>query len=195
MKVLLVNGSPRAAGCTFTALSEVAKALEEEGWRVPEDISLMGFENPGISGSALSIGTRAFMNCTALTSITLPARLSNISLLKYDELRVDTFESVDELMEQANDAFLGCTNLASINVAANASATYRSEDGVLLSENGRTLAYFPAAKSARSYTFPANIRAIANGAFFGTSLEGSLVIPARITAIGLSISCFSAWQT
>ena len=31
MKVLLVNGSPRAAGCTFTALSEVAKTLEEEG--------------------------------------------------------------------------------------------------------------------------------------------------------------------
>ena len=31
MKVLLVNGSPRAAGCTFTALSEVAKTLQEEG--------------------------------------------------------------------------------------------------------------------------------------------------------------------
>lgn len=31
MKVLLVNGSPRAKGCTFTALSEIAKTLEEEG--------------------------------------------------------------------------------------------------------------------------------------------------------------------
>ena len=31
MKVLLVNGSPRAHGCTYTALCEVAKALEEEG--------------------------------------------------------------------------------------------------------------------------------------------------------------------
>ena len=31
MKVLLVNGSPRAAGCTFMALSEVAKTLEEAG--------------------------------------------------------------------------------------------------------------------------------------------------------------------
>ena len=159
-------------------------SIESEAFANCQNLSSVVFENPGISGSALSIGTRAFMNCTALTSITLPARLSNISLLKYDELRVDTFESVDELMEQAYDAFLGCTNLASINVAASASATYRSEDGVLLSENGRTLAYFPAAKSARSYTFPANIRAIANGAFFGTSLEGSLVIPARITAIG-----------
>ncbi len=31
MNVLLINGSPNANGCTFTALSEVAKALEENG--------------------------------------------------------------------------------------------------------------------------------------------------------------------
>jgi len=31
MKALLLNGSPHSHGCTFTALSEVAKALNEEG--------------------------------------------------------------------------------------------------------------------------------------------------------------------
>lgn len=31
MKVLLVNGSPHKEGCTFTALSEVGKALKAEG--------------------------------------------------------------------------------------------------------------------------------------------------------------------
>lgn len=31
MKVLLINGSPNEKGCTYTALSEVAKTLEEEG--------------------------------------------------------------------------------------------------------------------------------------------------------------------
>ena len=31
MKVLLVNGSPHEKGCTFTALTEVAKTLSEEG--------------------------------------------------------------------------------------------------------------------------------------------------------------------
>lgn len=30
MKVLLINGSPKANGCTYTALSEVAKELENE---------------------------------------------------------------------------------------------------------------------------------------------------------------------
>lgn len=31
MKVLMVNGSANAAGCTFTALTEVGKALQEQG--------------------------------------------------------------------------------------------------------------------------------------------------------------------
>ncbi|MBR2274103.1 MAG: flavodoxin family protein [Alphaproteobacteria bacterium] len=31
MKVLLVNGSPNAKGCTYTALSEIASTLKEEG--------------------------------------------------------------------------------------------------------------------------------------------------------------------
>ena len=31
MKVLLVNGSPHKDGCTFRALQEVAKTLEQEG--------------------------------------------------------------------------------------------------------------------------------------------------------------------
>lgn len=31
MKVLLINGSPHEKGCTYTALSEIAKTLEEEG--------------------------------------------------------------------------------------------------------------------------------------------------------------------
>lgn len=30
MKVLLINGSPRATGCTYTALCEVARSLEKE---------------------------------------------------------------------------------------------------------------------------------------------------------------------
>ena len=31
MKVLLFNGSPHKEGCTYTALTEIAKTLKEEG--------------------------------------------------------------------------------------------------------------------------------------------------------------------
>lgn len=33
MKVLLINGSPHQSGCTYTALSEVAGVLNQEGIR------------------------------------------------------------------------------------------------------------------------------------------------------------------
>ncbi|MDR2814925.1 MAG: flavodoxin family protein [Prevotellaceae bacterium] len=42
MKVLLVNGSPHKTGCTFTALSEVASALEKNG--VKTEILWLGSE-------------------------------------------------------------------------------------------------------------------------------------------------------
>jgi multimeric flavodoxin WrbA len=42
MKVCLVNGSPHAAGCTYTALSEVASALHEDG--VETEVFQLGTE-------------------------------------------------------------------------------------------------------------------------------------------------------
>jgi multimeric flavodoxin WrbA len=49
MKVLLINGSPREKGCTFTALSEVEKVLNEEG----------------IETETLHIGKKPVQGCTA----------------------------------------------------------------------------------------------------------------------------------
>ncbi len=49
MKVLLVNGSPHKEGCTYTALTEVAKTLNEEG----------------IETEIFWIGKKALAGCTA----------------------------------------------------------------------------------------------------------------------------------
>ena len=45
MKVILVNGSPREKGCTYTALTECAKALEENG--VETEIMWVGRDSFG----------------------------------------------------------------------------------------------------------------------------------------------------
>jgi len=45
MKVLLVNGSPHEKGCTYTALSEVAKTLNEEG--IQTEIFWLGLKPVG----------------------------------------------------------------------------------------------------------------------------------------------------
>ena len=42
MKVLLVNGSPHEKGCTYTALTEVARTLDEEG--IDTEIFWIGIE-------------------------------------------------------------------------------------------------------------------------------------------------------
>ena len=49
MKVLLINGSPRSNGNTFTALKEVAGALEAEG----------------VETEIVSIGAKAVQGCIA----------------------------------------------------------------------------------------------------------------------------------
>ena len=46
MKVLLVNGSPHKEGCTYTALTEAAVSLEQEG--IGTDIFWIG--NKPLSG-------------------------------------------------------------------------------------------------------------------------------------------------
>lgn len=59
MKVLLVNGSPREAGCTYTALCEVAKTLNAEG--VETEIFHIGKEP--ISGCHACGGCRKLGKC------------------------------------------------------------------------------------------------------------------------------------
>jgi multimeric flavodoxin WrbA len=49
MKVLLINGSPHQNGCTYTALSEVEKTLQEEG----------------LETEIIHIGSKPIQGCTA----------------------------------------------------------------------------------------------------------------------------------
>lgn len=52
MKALLLNGSPHETGCTYTALTEVAKALEAEG--IETELMQVGRE---ATGGCLSCGS------------------------------------------------------------------------------------------------------------------------------------------
>ncbi len=65
MKVLLVNGSPHAKGCTYTALSEVASALEKEG--IETEIVQVGAKP--ISGCLGCGGCRKTNRCVIQDSV------------------------------------------------------------------------------------------------------------------------------
>lgn len=59
MKVLLINGSPHKNGCTFTALSEVAKSLNENG--VDTEIAWIG--NGAVHGCIACGGCKSSGKC------------------------------------------------------------------------------------------------------------------------------------
>ena len=53
MKVILINGSPKAKGCTFTALSEVASVLEKNG--IETEIVHASFDRAVIADTAKKV--------------------------------------------------------------------------------------------------------------------------------------------
>ena len=80
-------------------------------------------------------------------------------------------------------AFWSNYSLESINVAEENTA-YKDIDGVLFTEDEKTLVAYPANKSGTEYTIPANVTKIEESAFsFNISLE-SLTIPDTVTTLG-----------
>lgn len=77
MKVMLINGSPRPHGCTFNALSEVAKSLNNEG----------------IETEIFQTGTSAIRDCIACMKC---KELNNNRCIFNDDI-------VNEIIEKAND--------------------------------------------------------------------------------------------
>jgi multimeric flavodoxin WrbA len=64
MKVLLVNGSPHKHGCTYTALAEVAKTLNQEGIETEIfDIGAKPISGCTACGSCGKTGTCIFDDC------------------------------------------------------------------------------------------------------------------------------------
>lgn len=81
MKVLLINGSPRKNGNTHLALSEVAKALNENG----------------IETEIISIGTKAVQGCIACNRCTELGRCIFKDEL-YNNIRQKLEEGIDGLV-------------------------------------------------------------------------------------------------
>ena len=79
-------------------------------------------------------------------------------------------------------AFDPCKSLAKITVNEN-NTTYKAEDGVLFTKDGKKLVRYPIAKSATSYTVPSGVTTICNSAFYWTRNLASLTLPSTLTTI------------
>ena len=99
----------------------------------------------------------AFLNCSSLRSIVIPATVSSIV------------------------PSAGCTSLEEISVSG-ANTSYTSSDGVLLSGDAKSILWFPMGKRG-DYALPATVTAVGPYAFRECSIE-KFVFQAGLTKIG-----------
>lgn len=148
------------------------------------NLSAVNFIDAEKDGVGLVIASRAFVGCTAIEEITLPKRLEDVRLLKY--VLIDETSSQDAHVETSNertitDSFAGCTSLVGIKVAAGCK-NYASVDGILTNAAKTNILYAPAGLSG-SYSVPAGIQSVEDGAFLKTAVE-ELELPAWVSEVG-----------
>ena len=103
-KVLLINGSPHKAGCTFTALEEIARQLEKDG--VASEIVHIG-DGPhyGCIGCGACVASCKNASAMLFTS----AKIAHLNLLPQGQ--PERSKRVLAMMKQMEaEGFGNCTN-------------------------------------------------------------------------------------
>ncbi|MBU5464044.1 leucine-rich repeat protein [Anaerotignum sp. MSJ-24] len=114
-----------------------------------------------------TIGEAAFADCKALKTATVGNTLEEIGTEAFKRSGLESINLPATLKTIGTDAFYECNSLKSINVSG--TGAYTSEDGVLLSDRGKTLLVYPAAKTTTEYTVPDSVEAITDKAFYGNT--------------------------
>ncbi|MCG2659749.1 MAG: leucine-rich repeat domain-containing protein, partial [Kiritimatiellae bacterium] len=136
-----------------------------------------------IGSSVISIGEAAFWGCTSLTSATIPNSVTSIGNSAFYECTGLTSITIPNSVTNIGDgAFVRCTSLTAITVDAG-NAAYSSLTGVLFNKSQTTLIQCPGGQ-AGSYTIPAGVTNIGDGAFYWCTGLTGVTIPASVTNIG-----------
>ena len=133
-----------------------------------------------IGNSVKTIGWGAFVNDRELTDLTLGNSLETIGDNAFSGIGVTKLVLPSSIKSLTRLSLLGMSELESIEISGN--ATYKSIDGVLYSDNGKTLFCYPSKRSGE-YMIPSGITKIAEDAFCYTSLT-KIVISDSVTEIG-----------
>lgn len=142
-----------AGGGTYDA----ARYSEDNVVGVGLFASCVNLKNINLPMDVVRIEKDAFLNCSSLRSIVIPA-------------------SVNDIVPSA-----GCTSLENISVSE-ANTSFASRDGVLMSRDGKSILWFPMGKRGE-YSLPATITAVGAYAFRDCSIE-KFVFPAGLAKIG-----------
>lgn len=131
--------------------------------------TLGGYSVTGLSGSA-------FTSCSNLSSITIPASITNITT-------------------GSAGSWFYCSKLSSISVNSS-NANYSSSDGVLFNKAKTELLVYPVAKTSESYTVPSSTTTISVDAFAFIKYLKNLTIPSSVKSIKAgAFECASSLET
>ncbi len=122
-------------------------------------------------------------DCVSLESLTVPEGAKEILADSFNDCRnLKTLHLPQTLSGATGEAFVNCISLTSITVDEN-NASFVADDGVLFTNDKKTLVYYPAAKSGKVYTVPDSVTEIGRFAFTNAQNLTTVIIPSGVTAI------------
>lgn len=132
-----------------------------------------------IPNSVRTINIYAFLDCTALESITIPASVENILC----NAMVGGFSDGDIIIEgefaEGVSAFRGCTNLEEIKVD-NDNSKYSSDNGVLYNKDKSQLLHYPEGKKEKDFWIPDSVKRIVRCAFNHCNALETIRVPGSV---------------
>ena len=130
-----------------------------------------GLSSVIIPNSVTSIGNEAFMGCSGLTSITIPNSVTSIGYRIFCQCSGLTSVTIpNSVTSIGNEAFFGCSGLTSINIPNSVTSIGRSS--------------FECCWGLTSVIFPNSVKTLGKYAFHNCGALTSVTIPNSVTSIG-----------
>lgn len=173
------------SGLNFKVLSESPYTVE-----VGSNVSFVGVvnipatvTNGGQTYDVVAIGERAFVMSGTVTGVVIPTSVVTIGANAFSDChQITTIDIPSSVTTIGLRAFQNCAALTAINVDA-ANTKYKSDAGVLFNHAADTLIQYPKGKADVSYTIPATVTNIGEGAFAYASTFQTVVFPASVVTI------------